>query len=106
MKRRIVWALGLTVLHAAVTMGLLLTMLGLSGAAFDGKRSSGAIDAIGGGAMQVLMFPVVTLYSHALPRETRMSLSGAGYENVAFYLNSLVWGATLVFAFSRRRRAV
>jgi hypothetical protein len=102
MKRKIAWTLGVAGLHAVITMGLLLFMLGLSGAAFDGERSRGILDTVGGGALQVLMFPIVS-FVNMLPRDVQIRITAGGLENVAFYLNSLLWGAALVMAFSRRR---
>jgi hypothetical protein len=102
MRRRILWFVGLTAVHAVLTGTIVVVTMGLGMAAFDGKRAAGAVDAIGGIIAKILMAPLMPLYPMLVPYAWRQ-LPGVG--NTVFILNSTLWAAALIWLIGRGVRS-
>jgi hypothetical protein len=101
MKRKALWIVAITTMHAALTIGAVLTTMGLAMSAFDGKRESGMIDHASSLLTRVLMAPVGPIYQAMTPRKFQgLPLIG---DSVVL-LNSLLWAIALVWLLERRSR--
>lgn len=79
------------VLHALLSIVVLVLAFGASMARFDGGGPPSAAERLLEGAVRVLHFPLVHLSTHA-PRHWLPEL----WIHMAFPLNSLLWAVVLV----------
>lgn len=100
--RRALLVVTIAAVHAAITMWLILTVGGLVMSAFDGNRSSSALDAVGLAAVGALMLPLAPV-ALLVPHGWNAAMPFLG--NTFFALNSLLWGVAGAWLFHRRRPA-